>query len=96
MHSIPATRTTRSESCASLCAYIVRELRETIYQLRSNASEVEDIVSVAARYSKRFSERTGYRDQMAAVGVECTAVSHRAGALAHCAGSPRMWSVTPT
>lgn len=38
---------------------IVRELRETIYQLRSNVSEVEDIVMVADGYLRRFAERTG-------------------------------------
>ncbi len=38
---------------------IVRELRETIYQLRANVSEAEDIVMVAAGYLERFAERTG-------------------------------------
>ena len=38
---------------------IVRELRETIYQLRANVSEDEDIVMVAGGYLERFAERTG-------------------------------------
>jgi signal transduction histidine kinase len=38
---------------------IVRELRETIYQLRANVSEAEDIVMVASGYLQRFAERTG-------------------------------------
>src|ERR1700680_443656 len=38
---------------------IVRELRETIYQLRSNVSEAEDIVMVADGYLRRFAQRTG-------------------------------------
>ena len=48
---------------------IVRELRETIYQLRANVSEAEDIVMVAGGYLERFAERTGHRDPVAAVGV---------------------------
>ena len=40
---------------------IVRELRETIYQLRANVSEESDLVTVAADYLVRFAERTGIR-----------------------------------
>lgn len=42
---------------------IVRELRETIYQLRANVSEVADIQMVAGGYLKRFAERTGIATQ---------------------------------
>jgi two-component system sensor histidine kinase DegS len=40
---------------------IVRELRETIYQLRANVSEELDLVTVAADYLVRWAERTGIR-----------------------------------
>jgi signal transduction histidine kinase len=40
---------------------IVRELRETIYQLRANVTEEVDLVTVAADYLVRFAERTGIR-----------------------------------
>jgi len=40
---------------------IVRELRETIYQLRANVSEDVDLVTVAADYLVRWAERTGIR-----------------------------------
>jgi signal transduction histidine kinase len=40
---------------------IVRELRETIYQLRANISEDADLVTVAADYLVRWAERTGIR-----------------------------------
>lgn len=40
---------------------IVRELRETIYQLRANISEDADLVTVAADYLVRWAERTGVR-----------------------------------
>ncbi len=38
---------------------IVTELRETIYQLRANVTEHDDIVTVAEEYLDRFGERTG-------------------------------------
>ena len=38
---------------------IVRDLRETIYQLRANVSENTDLVSVADDYLPRFQARTG-------------------------------------
>jgi len=37
----------------------VRELRETITQLRANVSQDTDFVTVAGGYLERFSERTG-------------------------------------
>jgi signal transduction histidine kinase len=38
---------------------IMQELRETIYQLRANVSEDNELISVAADYLARFQERTG-------------------------------------
>jgi signal transduction histidine kinase len=40
---------------------IVGELRETLYQLRANVTEEDDLVTVAADYLVRFAERTGIR-----------------------------------
>ncbi len=59
MHNLPGDRDTEIIELHNVVRDIVRELRETIYQLRSNVSEDEDFVSVAVRYLERFSERTG-------------------------------------
>jgi signal transduction histidine kinase len=59
MHNLPGDRDTEILELHAVVRDIVRELRETIYQLRSNVTEEEDIVKVAARYLERFSERTG-------------------------------------
>jgi signal transduction histidine kinase len=59
MHKLPGDRDTEISDLHVVVRDIVRELRETIYQLRSNVSEDEDIVKVAGRYLERFSERTG-------------------------------------
>jgi signal transduction histidine kinase len=59
MHNLPGDRDTEIVELHNVVRDIVRELRETIYQLRSNVSEEEDIVTVAGRYLERFSERTG-------------------------------------
>ncbi len=45
---------------------IVRELRETIYQLRANVTEDTDFAAVAADYLTRFEERTGIRTRWSA------------------------------
>jgi len=59
MHNLPGDRDTEILQLHDVVRDIVRELRETIYQLRSNVTEDEDIVKVAGRYLERFSERTG-------------------------------------
>jgi signal transduction histidine kinase len=59
MHNLPGDRDNEIVELHDVVRGIVRELRETIYQLRSNVSEDEDIVMVAGRYLERFSERTG-------------------------------------
>ena len=59
MHNLPGDRDTEILQLHDVVRDIVRELRETIYQLRSNVTEEEDIVKVAGRYLERFSERTG-------------------------------------
>jgi signal transduction histidine kinase len=40
---------------------IMQELRETIYQLRANVSEQQELSDIAADYLARFEERTGIR-----------------------------------
>ena len=59
MRKLPGDRDSEITDLHDVVRDIVRELRETIYQLRSNVSEDEDIVKVAGRYLERFSERTG-------------------------------------
>jgi signal transduction histidine kinase len=59
MHALPGDRDTEIVELHEVVRGIVRELRETIYQLRSSVTEDEDIVMVAGRYLERFSERTG-------------------------------------
>ena len=59
MQGIPGEKVPEIAELRVVVRDIVRELRETIYQLRSNVSESEDIVSVAATYLQRFSTRTG-------------------------------------
>ena len=63
MHGIPGEKDAEISELRVVVRDIVRELRETIYQLRSNVSESEDIVMVAAGYLERFAERTGIRTQ---------------------------------
>jgi signal transduction histidine kinase len=59
MHNLPGDRDTEIVELHDVVRGIVRELRETIYQLRSSVTEEEDIVKVAGRYLERFAERTG-------------------------------------
>jgi signal transduction histidine kinase len=61
MHGIPGEKETEISELRVVVRDIVRELRETIYQLRSNVSENEDIVMVAGGYLERFAERTGIK-----------------------------------
>jgi signal transduction histidine kinase len=44
---------------------VVAELRETLYQLRANVSESQDLVDVARDYIVRWSNRTGVETQFA-------------------------------
>jgi signal transduction histidine kinase len=59
IQSVPGEKVPEIADLRDVVRDIVRELRETIYQLRSNVSEVEDIVMVADGYLRRFGERTG-------------------------------------
>ena len=59
MNSLPGDKDAEIADLRVVVRDIVRELRETIYQLRANVSEAEDIVMVAAGYLDRFAERTG-------------------------------------
>jgi signal transduction histidine kinase len=63
MQGLPGEKDTEITELRVVVRDIVRELRETIYQLRANVSEVEDIVMVAGSYLERFSERTGIAAQ---------------------------------
>jgi signal transduction histidine kinase len=59
MHTLPGDRDAEIVELHDVVRGIVRELRETIYQLRSSVTEEDDIVKVAGRYLERFTERTG-------------------------------------
>jgi signal transduction histidine kinase len=59
MHGLPGEKEAEIADLRVVVRDIVRELRETIYQLRANVSEAEDIVIVASSYLDRFAERTG-------------------------------------
>jgi signal transduction histidine kinase len=59
MHGLPGDKVAEIADLRVVVRDIVRELRETIYQLRANVSEAEDIVMVATGYLDRFAERTG-------------------------------------
>jgi signal transduction histidine kinase len=61
MHDLPGDKESEIAALRVVVRDIVRELRETIYQLRSNVSEVQDIVAVAGGYLERFGERTGIK-----------------------------------
>ena len=63
MHGLPGEKVGEIAELRVVVRDIVRELRETIYQLRANVSEVEDIVMVAGGYLERFAERTGIATQ---------------------------------
>jgi len=59
IEGVPGEKVSEIADLRDVVRDIVRELRETIYQLRSNVSEVEDIVMVADGYLRRFAQRTG-------------------------------------
>jgi signal transduction histidine kinase len=59
MQSLPGDKDTEISELRVVVRDIVRELRQTIYQLRANVSEVADIVEVAGGYLDKFADRTG-------------------------------------
>jgi signal transduction histidine kinase len=59
MHSLPGDKDAEISELRVVVRDIVRELRQTIYQLRANVSEVADIVEVATGYLEKFADRTG-------------------------------------
>ena len=59
MHSLPGDKDAEISELRVVVRDIVRELRQTIYQLRANVSEVDDIVEVAGGYLEKFADRTG-------------------------------------
>jgi signal transduction histidine kinase len=59
MHSLPGDKDAEISELRVVVRDIVRELRQTIYQLRANVSEVADIVEVAGGYLEKFADRTG-------------------------------------
>ena len=59
MNNLPGEKEDEIADLRVVVRDIVRELRDTIYQLRANVSEAEDIVMVASSYLDRFAERTG-------------------------------------
>jgi len=63
IHAVPGEKVDEIADLRVVVRDIVRELRETIYQLRANVSEDENIVMVAAGYLQRFADRTGIETQ---------------------------------
>jgi signal transduction histidine kinase len=61
MHALPGDKDGEIAELRVVVRDIVRELRQTIYQLRANVSEDADIVEVAGGYLERFADRTGIR-----------------------------------
>lgn len=61
LHAAPGEKREELAALHEVVRGIVRELRETIYQLRANVSEEQDLVTVAADYLVRWAERTGIR-----------------------------------
>ncbi len=59
MQSLPGDKDSEISELRVVVRDIVRELRQTIYQLRANVSEVADIVQVATGYLQKFADRTG-------------------------------------
>jgi signal transduction histidine kinase len=59
MQSLPGDKDGEISQLRVVVRDIVRELRQTIYQLRANVSEVADIVEVATGYLEKFADRTG-------------------------------------
>ena len=63
MHALPGDKDGEIAELRVVVRDIVRELRQTIYQLRANVSEDADIVEVASGYLERFADRTGIHTQ---------------------------------
>ena len=63
MHSLPGEKDAEISELRDVVRDIVRELRQTIYQLRASVSEVADIVQVATGYLEKFADRTGIETQ---------------------------------
>lgn len=61
LQSAPGEKHEEIAALHEIVREIVGELRETLYQLRANVTEEDDLVSVAADYLVRFAERTGIR-----------------------------------
>jgi signal transduction histidine kinase len=59
MHALPGDKVGEIAELRVVVRDIVRELRQTIYQLRATVSEDADIVEVASGYLERFADRTG-------------------------------------
>ena len=72
MHAMPGEKVAEIAELRVVVRDIVRELRETIYQLRANVSEAEDIVMVAGRVPRslrrahRYLHATGCRPRLGA------------------------------
>jgi signal transduction histidine kinase len=56
---LPGEKLEELENLHDVTRDIMQELRETIYQLRANVSEHDDLASIATDYLARFEERTG-------------------------------------
>jgi signal transduction histidine kinase len=59
IHDLPGDKTTELDNLHDVVRDIMQELRETIFQLRANVSEVNELSNIAADYLARFEERTG-------------------------------------
>jgi signal transduction histidine kinase len=59
LHDLPGDKTAELDNLHDVVRDIMQELRETIFQLRANISEDNELTKVAADYLARFEERTG-------------------------------------
>ncbi len=59
LQHLPGEKLEELDNLHDVVRDIMQELRETIYQLRANVSEDNELTTVAADYLARFEERTG-------------------------------------
>ncbi len=59
LQDVPGEKRKEIDNLHDVVRDIMQELRETIYQLRANVSEDNELTAVAAEFLARFQERTG-------------------------------------
>lgn len=61
LQHLPGEKREELENLHDVVRDVMQELRETIYQLRANVTEDDELTAVAGDYLSRFEERTGIR-----------------------------------